>query len=103
VSEPTPVQKFFGAGLMAVGGLIAALCGACSVVLVGSSILSSLKYGGGFPGLAGTAILVTLVGGIPTFVGVLIARAGWRRYRPPGKVGRAQIAVFSDPPDGDAP
>src|SRR4029453_6373414 len=39
-SGPDPVQKFFGAALMAVGALIALLCGACTLLVVGVTLVS---------------------------------------------------------------
>jgi len=70
-----PGSKFFGALLMAVGGLIATACGLCSLVLV-----VSILAGGHFE--LSSFILVALVGGIPTLIGAFIFWVGLRLVRP---------------------
>lgn len=70
-----------GAALMAVGGLIAALCCACTVVLITSSIADSIRYGLPLGQLTQSFGLVLAIGGAPTVIGALILMAGWRMYR----------------------
>ena len=86
-SHPDIVQRFFGAALMAVGGLIAALCGACSLVFVGVTLISMILNPGNLglmlTGVFSGALAVAIVGGLPTVVGILIFRWGRRLYRPP--------------------
>lgn len=63
------IAKLFGAILMAVGAMITFLCGLCSLTI--------LAAGGG----AGAFPIVAVIGGIPTFIGVLVFRAGLKRYK----------------------
>jgi hypothetical protein len=65
MSDNNAVQRFFGHVLMAVGGLIALLCGGCTVVFLGMAAQT-----GNVATFAtlGTAALV--IGGLPTAVGV---------------------------------
>jgi len=69
------VAKLFGALLMAVGALIAGLCGLCSAVFLASAAASS-------PGVAVTMGGAALIfGGIPIGVGVTIFLAGRKLWR----------------------
>lgn len=96
-------RRLFGALLMAIGGLIALLCGLCSLTtLLGMTwgLLSSLASGfraGLMLGVLWSLLLVGVVGGIPTLVGVVLFRSGQRMRRdaqPP-----IPVAVFGDPHD----
>jgi len=70
MSDNKAVRRFFGYVLMAVGGLIALLCGGCTLVFLASGIGQ----------LALTAIVTAalVVGGIPTAVGVVLFALGRR-------------------------
>ena len=70
-----------GAALMAIGGLIAALCGTCTVVLIASSVADAIKYRFPLGELMGSFGLTLAVGGAPTVIGLVILLAGWRMYR----------------------
>lgn len=96
--QPSPVQKFFGGLLMAIGGLMAALCGVCTLVFTVTSLTTSGEFAG--PGML---FMVLPIGGIPAVVGALIAWAGWRLYRPRPPLKPARLAVFSDDAPPDAP
>jgi hypothetical protein len=87
MAEPSgrdPVVTFFGVALMAVGGLIALLCGLCAVWVVVGGLVDILGTPRQIPrvlllsGLPAAAIL----GGLPTVVGILIFRWGRGLYRP---------------------
>lgn len=86
--EARALRRFLAAAMMAVGGLIAALCGTCTVIaaigVVATVLQDALR--GHVESLGLLAVL--LVGIIPTIVGVVVFRAGrasWRRHpaRPP--------------------
>lgn len=87
-----------GGLLMAVGGMIAALCGACTLWFAGMSVVAS--GAGEFSG-PGMLVLALPIGGIPTLIGGLMAWWGWRLYRPKRRLRPESLAVFSDerPPD----
>jgi hypothetical protein len=79
--EPGPrtVARFFGALLIVGGGLIALLCGLCTLVVIGSSLSSnSGEFSGG--GMVGVALIV---GGVPTVFGGLIIWGGVAMVRGP--------------------
>lgn len=102
MSETAHRDRLFGALLMAIGGLIAGLCGLCSLTtflgMFASTIMTMRSgYSGGLMGLVWGLLLVGVVGGLPTFLGVMIFRAGLRRARAPRT--RNQISVFDEPPD----
>lgn len=86
MSERDESRKFFGAGLMVFGGLIATLCGGCSVMLLVGSIVSLLRYPtsleNGLASMLGGGLIVAIVGGLPTMIGVSTFLAGRRLYRP---------------------
>ena len=96
-APPSPLQKFLGGLLMAVGGLIAALCGVCTLYFTVASLATSGEFSG--PSML---VLVLPIGGIPTVLGGLIAFAGWRLYRPKPRLKPEALEVFGDRPD-DAP
>ena len=69
-----PVARLFGALLMAVGVLMMALCGLCSLVFV----ISTAGGGGGETG--GMLLLVLVIGGVPIAIGFGIFWLGrWLR------------------------
>ena len=94
--EQTPELKFIGSALMAVGGLVAALCGTCTLVLVGTAIVDSYRHPGD---LVSALLLFAAVGGLPTLIGLLIFRWGRSIWRPKPNSRPRNLAVFSDEPD----
>lgn len=66
MSEPSPVRRFFGGALMAVGFLIMALCGLCSAcgmvigltdeTFKGADMIAAVLIFGGVPFLIGLGI-----------------------------------------------
>ncbi|MGR4863911.1 hypothetical protein [Caulobacter sp. LARHSG274] len=71
-----PIVRLFGAFLMAVGGLMAALCGLCSLTFIMGAVVS----GGGLEAMASTLVMALVLGGLPMGLGLLIFYAG-RRLR----------------------
>jgi predicted benzoate:H+ symporter BenE len=76
-----PLEMFLAAAQMAAGALIFGLCGACTLRFLGTSLVTmvldpSLAVGA----LTGLA-MVAVVGGLPTAIGFLIMRGGYRWYR----------------------
>ncbi len=74
-TENRVVAKMFGAMLMAIGGLIAGLCGLCSAFFLFSIAASDPG------GVGGAGYLAMIVGGIPIAVGGLIFMAGRKLWR----------------------
>jgi len=74
-------KRLLGGALMACGGMIALLCGTCTVI--SSFVLWSLRH---WVGLLMTPLIL---GGIPTAVGAILFWIGLRLWReggaPPGK------------------
>jgi hypothetical protein len=88
MSEPThrdPVRTFFGYVLVVVGGLMATLCGLCTLVF----FVGGLVTGGSCCSVSAMALAV---GVLPTALGLLLFFGG-----------RAQLRVASRPPPGDEP
>ena len=79
-----PVVAFFGAGLMAIGGLVALLCGLCTVWFVVGGLVDIFTTPRQIPRvLLLSALPVGVVlGGLPTVIGILIFRWGRGLYRP---------------------
>ena len=72
-------DRFAGSLLMAVGGLVAALTGLCTLVVGGPIVAGALRSGD-----ASTLVMLLLpliVGGLPCWGGVAIAMIGWRQLR----------------------
>lgn len=81
--EPNAVRRYFGAMLMAIGGLIAVLSGLCSLTFLGFVIWNAVT-GGGRTVIADVVQMLTLMlafGGIPFGVGlgVFFWGRGFRR------------------------
>ena len=92
MTNPTPPSasaSFVGWALIVMGGLMALLCGGCTLVMIGVAAFSS----GTSPpaAIVGSAMVVLLFGGLPTLAGAVLVWAGWRIVRPlkppPAKVG----------------
>jgi hypothetical protein len=70
VTEPSPVQRFFGGALMAVGFLIMALCGLCSACGFVVALTDNSFKGGD------AIAMVLMIGGVPFALGLGIFFAG---------------------------
>jgi hypothetical protein len=70
MSEASPVRRFFGGALMAVGFLIMALCGLCSACGFVLALTDDAMKGGD------TIALVLVFGGVPFAIGLGIFFAG---------------------------
>ncbi|MEW5685641.1 MAG: hypothetical protein AB1942_12040 [Pseudomonadota bacterium] len=94
--QASPELRFVGAAMMAVGGLIAALCGSCTLVITIAMIAQSLDSLGD---VAQVFPIFLVVGGIPTLLGVLLFAWGRRLRRPPrsGRIG--DLTLSSDEKD----
>jgi hypothetical protein len=75
-----PVTKLFGAMLMAIGGLIATLCGLCSLGFMGFGVFGAFSQGGGV-GALGMIPIALLAGAIPVGIGVALFVVGRSLYR----------------------
>ena len=99
MSDTSPVRKFFGGALMAVGGLIAALCGLCTLGIIGFGLVDTLGNGSSADDLVGGVAVVSIIGGIPTGLGVLLFMWGRRLFAPRRAPTRERLAMFSDEDD----
>jgi hypothetical protein len=86
VSDPKPTEhnsrsteRFIGAALMAIGGLVATLCGACTAIFTVGSLASALRESGS--SAASLFMMALVIGGVPTLAGVFVFRTGLQRYR----------------------
>jgi hypothetical protein len=75
---------------MAVGALMVALCGLCSLALLVGIIQSNLENMHylkvvRLAAVMGTLLTVSIFGGIPIAIGVAVFIAGLKRYRKPGR------------------
>jgi len=73
-------SAFLGWLLIAVGGLMALLCGGCTLFVAIGGLFSA----GNSPAAAVllSVVLVAVVGGLPTLAGAALVWAGWRIARP---------------------
>lgn len=74
--KPSPMQRFWGALLMGVGGLIAALGGLCTIGVDAQNIISAFKYPDTESGWGIVIPLSLLVGLIPVGIGVGLFNLG---------------------------
>ncbi len=90
--SPSPVQRFFGALLMVVGGLMAALCGSCGALFLVAGLATLSSSGDGQVFLMGGLIM----GGIPALIGFGLFAWGRALRREPPRSSLPQ-ANFDDP------
>ena len=85
--NPEPIKRFFAAALMAIGGLIALLCGLCTLGWTGFVIvaLTTSRDKSTAAAFGGTLLITLFVGVLPTLfgVGLFVAGRGLRRPNPP--------------------
>lgn len=75
MTEPAdPLERFMGAAIMAVGLLIALLCGACTAYFTFGALGSQGNQ-------MGVILMALLLGGTPTLIGVAMFRYGLNLYR----------------------
>jgi hypothetical protein len=87
------MDRFFGAALIAVGALVFALCGLCTLAFVGSTVTNAFRYSTGGRGMMMGLLMFGLIGGLPTIGGFFVMRVGWKMFRGrvpgPSEDGRA--------------
>ncbi|HLI65794.1 MAG TPA: hypothetical protein VKU90_05465, partial [Caulobacteraceae bacterium] len=84
---PGAPNTFLGSVLIALGGLVALLCGSCTLLAWGGGLVAFLHApnaaaGGGMLTLF---LLSGVVGGLPAAAGAIAVWAGLRMIRPPKK------------------
>ncbi len=77
-------RQFFGTLLMAIGGLIASLCGLCTLGWVGLTLAMTVRMWSrtGLTDLASSLAVTFVVGVVPTGFGVMLFAAGRSLRRP---------------------
>lgn len=94
--EASPERRFIGAAMIAVGGLIAALCGSCTLIFSVAMIAQSLDS---LRDAAQMLPVFLLFGGPPTLLGALIFAWGRGLRRPPKPRRPRPLTLFSDETD----
>jgi len=74
-STPDPGARFLGWILVAMGGLVALLCGLCTLVTAGIGVLTPSGWM--------LALYALILGGLPTAGGVALVMVGRRLIRGP--------------------
>lgn len=73
-------SRFVAGGLVAMGALLIAFAGPCTLFFGGGALVELVR--GGDPGLSGFILVVALIfGGLPTAAGVLVLVNGLRALR----------------------
>jgi hypothetical protein len=75
-SPPSSPARFFGALLIVAGVLLAALCGLCTLVVIGVSLDAPANNGPQNYGGRAMIPVALLLGGVPTVFGCLTIWAG---------------------------
>ena len=82
MSGPSRTQRLFGALLITVGALMAALCGTCTVFFVGTGLVAWISQPQNYS--ASMIVIEALViGGAPTVIGIALVIGGTRMRRLP--------------------
>jgi len=76
-SEATPAQRLLGVALMVIGGLIAGLCGLCTV-----AVAPYLLAPGPGPDFVQSVLIVLVSGALPTAIGMLLFLIGRKLQNP---------------------
>ncbi|HLI65793.1 MAG TPA: hypothetical protein VKU90_05460 [Caulobacteraceae bacterium] len=84
--------QFFGVLLIAAGALVAALCGLCTLVVIGVSVSAPANNGPQNYGGGAMIPIALLLGGVPTafgglmvWAGIVLVRSGRKTPPPPVK------------------
>ena len=84
MSMPDPERhagrRFAGGCLLAVGLMIATLCGACTLLVAGALGPTGRMQ---LSMILTTLMVPAIIGGVPTAIGVALAVVGWRMLRRP--------------------
>jgi|GEM_PF-1171033 len=100
MSEPAPVARFVGAALMAVGLLIALLCGGCGAIFLVVFLADSFNH----PGDLAMGIMTPLfLGGVPALIGFGIFAFGRSLRRPASTYRPERPTDWPKPPPSDPP
>lgn len=86
-----PVTLFFGVLLIAVGALIATLCGLCTLVFIGGSMVELQSNGS--RALSGIPLFL-LIGGTPTAFGAILIWLGAMMLRRNPKRPKVKLDTF---------
>ena len=83
MSAQSELGKFFAGLLMAIGALIAFLCGSCTLLFGGGVFVSTIlrPTWSGLSGVLPMLPILLVVGVLPTVFGVLVFLAGQRVWR----------------------
>ena len=86
--EPPPgdaSRRALGTALLAIGGLIAGLCGLCTLGLCGKVLVEISEAGSSQDARASTSVVlfILVVGGFSTGAGLVVGFAGMMMRRPP--------------------
>jgi hypothetical protein len=83
MSDPSPMRRFAGGLLMAVGGTIAGLCGLCTGGFQLYFLAAGLMTASSRSGMGSIILLPLAVGIIPILVGVGLFALGRQLMKPP--------------------
>ena len=83
-TSPRPETRFVGWLLIVIGGLLAVLCGGCTLIFWGVGIVALLQQpsAAAWGAVIGTVVMTGLIGGVPAAGGALLVWAGWRTLHP---------------------
>ena len=98
MADPNPVTRFFGAALIAVGLLMAVLCGGCGAVFLVMFMVEGLSH----PSEMSMATMPLFLGGIPALIGFGLFTWG-RSLRRPRPAPWAPTEWPKPPPSGPPP
>ncbi|WP_296598353.1 hypothetical protein [Phenylobacterium sp.] len=99
MSEPSAVQRFFGAALIGVGVLMMLLCGGCGALFFVGFLFSGLTSSNSED--LSFLIMPVVLGGVPALIGFGLFAGGRALRRPTAPVVGA--TNLSGSPEGDAP
>ena len=82
--QPSPGSSFVGWLLIVFGALLVLLCGGCTLTIVGTGVVGLVMHPTAemWGAMVGSAIVVLLIGGVPTAGGAILVWAGWRMLHP---------------------
>jgi hypothetical protein len=98
--QPNPIQRFFGAALIAVGFMMMLLCGGCGVVFFIGFLIGGLTSSNHED--VGLVIMPIVLGGLPALIGLGLFAAG-RGLRRAETWIRPVSGASRPPPSGPPP
>ena len=92
------MNRLVGVGMIAAGAAIVVVFGGGLVLFLWTVVANLMRGAPQNMSRMQTVLVGPIVGGVPALLGVVLARQGWRRLRPPPEPAASSPSDFEDTP-----